>query len=214
MFSGLFCPLCQALSRTGTPLCKGCLDMFDREARRMPASRSTASGCTVQGFFRYQGISRDIFHMAKFSGHRSLGDFLISRGLERIPAMEKVSLWVPVPPDHGRLLQRGLSIPDRMAWRLSRLTDIPCHLDGEPPLPGSEQKSMSRHLRAQRYAGRWGKPLWKRAGKKISGVVIVDDLVTTGETLSSFESSLVDQGATVLYAVALFDAPLRLGEEA
>ncbi|MHB1925947.1 MAG: ComF family protein [Leptospirillum sp.] len=187
--------------------------MFDREARQMPASRSTASGCTVQGVFRYQGISRDIFHMVKFSGHRSLGDFLISRGLERIPAMEKVSLWVPVPPDHGRLLQRGLSIPDRLAWRLSRLTDIPCHLDGEPPLPGSEQKSMSRHLRAQRYAGRWGKALWNRAGKKISGVVIVDDLVTTGETLSSFESSLVDQGATVLYAVALFDAPLRLEEE-
>jgi competence protein ComFC len=187
--------------------------MFDREAGRMPVSRSTASGCTVQGVFRYEGISRDIFHMAKFSGHRSLADFLISRGLKRIPAMDKVSLWVPVPPDHFRLLQRGLSIPDRMAWRLSRLTDIPCHLDGEPPLPGSEQKSMPRHLRAQRYAGRWGNTLRNRAGKKVSGVVIIDDLVTTGETLSSFERSLVEQGATVLYAVALFDAPLRLEEE-
>lgn len=187
--------------------------MFECESGRMPASRSTASGCTVQGVFRYEGISRDIFHMAKFSGHRSLGDFLISRGLVRIPSLEKVSLWVPVPPDHCRLLQRGLSIPDRMAWRLSRLTDIPCHLDGEPPLPGSEQKSMSRHLRAQRSAGRWRNALRNQAGKRISGVVIVDDLVTTGETLSSFENSLVGQGATVLYAIALFDAPLRVEEE-
>lgn len=213
MLSGLFCPLCKAFSRTGTPLCKGCLAIFVRETQRVPAERSSSAGFTVQGVFLYEGISREIFHMAKFSGHRPLADFLISRGLARISVLEKVSLWVPVPPDRGRLLQRGLSIPDRMAWRLSRLTDIPCHLEGAPPMPGLEQKSMSRHSRARRDDGRWGEAGWTGSRKKISGVVILDDLVTTGETLFSFARSLERQGATVLHAIALFDAPLRLEEE-
>ena len=212
MLFGLSCRLCQAFSRTGTPLCFRCLEQFFRETRRFPPARPASGGFPVRGLFRYEGIAREIFGLAKFQGDRSLADFLIDRGMERMPFPSGVHLWIPVPPDKRRLLLRGFSLPDRMAWRLERLTGIPCTLDGGPPRAQREQKSLDRSGRLARI--RHGETFGGAYPSiRMSGVTILDDLVTTGGTIQSFAAFLLSRGARIVQAVALFDAPLRVGEE-
>ena len=211
MIFGLSCPLCRAFARTGTPLCSRCLEQFLQETRRLPPMRADLGDFPVRGLFRYDGIAREIFGLAKFRGDRALGDFLIDRGLERLPYPSGIRLWVPVPPDKRRLLFRGISMPDRIAWRLERLTGIPCALDGTSPFAEREQKRLSRPGRLAEIHHR-GWSGGKFPSHRLSGVAILDDLVTTGGTLRSFSAFLQKNGARIIQAITLFDAPLRIEE--
>lgn len=130
--------------RTGTPLCSRCLDTFERETRHCPDERANIDDYSVQGLFRYEGIAREVFGLAKFGGNRALADFLIERGMMRLSYPSDVHLWVPVPPERTRLLDRGFSLPDRMAWRIGKLTGIPCAIDGSSLHAEKEQKKLDR----------------------------------------------------------------------
>ena len=211
MFFGLSCPLCRAFARTGTPLCSRCLERFLLETLRLPPMRADLGDFPVRGLFRYDGIAREIFGLAKFQGDRALADFLIDRGTERLPYPSGIRLWVPVPPDKRRLLSRGFSMPDRIAWRLERLTGIPCALDGTAPFAEREQKRLSRPGRLAEIHHR-GWSGGKFPSHRLSGVAILDDLVTTGGTLRSFSAFLQKNGARIIQAITLFDAPLRVEE--
>ncbi len=198
--------------RTGTPLCFQCLLKFERETQNFPDERADFEEFSVRGLFRYEGIAREMFGLAKFGGDRALADFLIHWGMKRFPDPSDVHLWVPVPPERTRLLERGFSLPDRIAWRVGKLTGIPCAIDGTTLRTKKEQKRLDR-------SGRLSESLHREwfGGRlppcQSSGVAILDDLITTGGTIRSFASFLRKRGARIVRAIALFDAPLRVQRE-
>ena len=209
---GLSCPLCRAFVRTGTPLCIRCLATFERETRHCPDERANVDDYIVQGMFRYEGIAREMFGLAKFGGNRALADFLIERGIMRLAYPSDVHLWVPVPPERTRLLVRGFSLPDRMAWRIGMLTGIPCAIDGSSLHAEKEQKKLDRPGRlSERLHREWSGGRFSPHHR--SGVAILDDLVTTGGTIRSFATFLRKKGARIVRAITLFDAPLRVERE-
>lgn len=201
------CRVCTNPRVAELPLCTPCLERFDRETTDRPPVRLSPEGCPIRASFWYEGFPREMFLLAKFQGDRAIADFLIGKAFGRLGSPDGIRLWLPVPPDTGRLLRRGIFLPDRMAYRFSRLTGIPWSAEGGRPRTGAESKFMGKTERSSMGEDRWISLPGSTPGQ---GVCLLDDLVTTGETLRSFFRFRRRQGDHVIMASTLFDSRLRL----
>ncbi len=117
------------------------------------------------------------------------------------PILKHVDLIVPVPTSRDRAGARGGSIPYSLAVTLQDVLAVPmraciqlvAEYDGHAVVSGeARSQALSRAWRAERT------PILER-----SAVLLVDDIVTTGTTLSVAAELLIEAGARVVYAVAL-----------
>ena len=187
------------------PLCTSCLDRFDRENFGVPEPRTLEGGLVLQSAFRYEGFSRALFLKAKFLGDRVLADFLISAAFPRIPCLFDARVLIPVPADRDRLIKRGISLPDRMAYRFSRLTGYPWTPEGALPATSLEIKFLDRKGRSARRE-RWSAMAIRKPIPN-DGLVLLDDLATTGQTLISFHDFWTSKGYGISGSATLFDVP-------
>lgn len=198
------CRMCERSRHRSYPLCAGCLDRFAREADDVPDPREVEGRLLLHSAFRYEGFPRDLFLKAKFSGDRALADFLISAAFPRIPPLFHVRILIPVPPFRRRLVKRGFSLPDRMAYRFSRLSGRPWTTEGVYPSSGRQTKFLDRKGRADR-GSRWSAAPAGRIPPE--GLFLLDDLAATGQTLLSFRDFWESMGYAVTGSAALFDVP-------
>jgi predicted amidophosphoribosyltransferase len=117
---------------------------------------------------------------------------------------------VPVPPDPLRLRIRGFDAAEEIARSLARITE----LEVEPCL---EREPARRQVGRQRHA-RIGDPPRVRAWRTPPRcVALVDDVWTTGATLSACAEALREAGAERVVALTLAHAtlttPLARGAE-
>ena len=106
---------------------------------------------------------------------------------------------VPVPMHWTRRLARGASSADTLAARVAAALGIPSRpllvrtrsTRMQNELPASERRANVRHA--------------FRAGKGAAGrrLLLVDDVTTTGGTLSACRAALVAAGAEAVYAAAV-----------
>lgn len=203
------CRFCGKSRRFETPLCDECLKKFDEAAQDIPPVRLTEERFLIHIAFWYEGFLRELFLMAKFQADRSIADFLIRKSFTRLGLSDDIGVWLPVPPDPGRLMQRGIALPDRMAYRFSRLTGIPWSPEGGRPGMDAESKFMKRIERLSRRGEERWSPLQSVSGFSGKDVCLLDDLVTTGETLLSFSRFRRREGDHVVMAAALFASRFR-----
>jgi competence protein ComFC len=198
------CRMCERSRHRSYPLCANCLERFAREADDAPSPRVVEGKLLLHSAFRYAGFPRDLFLKAKFSRDRALADFLISAAFPRMSPLFHVRILIPVPPVRRRLVKRGFSLPDRMAYRFSRLSGRPWTTEGVYPASGRQTKFLDRKGRAHRR-GRWS----ASPGGRIpgDGLFLLDDLAATGHTLLSFRDFWVSRGYAVSGSAALFDVP-------
>ncbi len=209
---GFSCRFCGKARRSGSPLCAACLMEFDQATLGRPPVRPSRDGCPIVSSFWYEGFPRTLFLQAKFQGDRAIADFLIGKAFSRLGDPGGIGLWLPIPPDPGRLLQRGICLQDRMAYRFSRLTGIPWSSEGGRPRPGRQSKFLDKEERSFRNDERW-EPVSGSTRAPVRGVCLLDDLVTTGGTLFSFGRFRKAQGDQVVMAATLFDSRLRRNGE-
>lgn len=105
---------------------------------------------------------------------------------------------VPVPPQRARLVQRGLHLPDLLAASL------------EDPKGGRRvvRALHRRDLQAPRRADRSELPVFAASGRPTGApcAVLLDDVVTSGQTLERAAAALRDAGWQVRGALCLADA--------
>jgi predicted amidophosphoribosyltransferase len=96
-----------------------------------------------------------------------------------------------VPPDGDRSLRRGHHPPARLARELGRRWELPVGPTLERTRPLRPQRGLGRDERRRNVRGAF------RATGPVSGpVVIVDDVYTTGATVSAAASALRGAGAS------------------
>src|SRR5579859_1927103 len=210
----LFPPKCIGCQCRGTPLCRGCRPelpylprsvCFRCASRRFGAAR--CRGCPrlsstlswVRAPFAYSGAARTAVLNLKFRSGRYLvplmGDFLCPplRGAQ-------VDLVVPVPLSPTRLRERGFN----QALLLAQHVALAQRLVLAPQALTREDRKSQHTLNA---AGR----LRNLAGafqcvdpRAVSGkrVLLVDDVVTTGATVSACADTLAEAGASAVCALA------------
>jgi ComF family protein len=183
-----YCPVCGIpyFAETSPPhLCGDCLsDMhhFDR---------ARATGL-------YRGLIREILHRFKYGGQtflvRPLADMLTAPGKE-LAWQHKIDLIVPVPLHSRRLRQRGFNQASLLARRLGSALRISVDYSSLKRTRWTDpQTGLSRRQRAANVKGAFSlKSTEKLKGK---GILLLDDVLTTGETVNQCTRVLKNGGAS------------------
>ena len=198
------CPYCQRVldipRAPVCPICQASLPWLEGAAgeRRI----SSADGCFSP--LAYGEAVRTAIHRYKFHRVRALGrpfGVLMAQCLgERLPQGADLVCWAPL--SRKRLRERGFNQAELMAREVGRLLSIPAGPVLEKvkdTRPQSElEEESARQANAQgAYALIPGAGL---AGKR---VVLVDDVVTSGATLSECAALLRQAGAEQVFCLTL-----------
>lgn len=222
-----YCVLCgRAVASAGPgsgPLCPACVAALDAEAypgqtgasggvrcdrcgKPLLAELRTCLRCRASepGFdsayplFPYSGLARRVVLAYKAASRRSLAPFLADRlgeaSRERYPGLP----LVPVPPRPGKLRRKGWDQVELLARELERRHVRVIRLLSRSG--GSEQKALDLEGRRKNLKGKF----IPRASRSVPAeLVLLDDVLTTGATLSECALALKGAGARRVYALVL-----------
>ncbi|MGD9784433.1 MAG: ComF family protein [Hyphomicrobiaceae bacterium] len=154
---------------------------------------------------RYDGVMRQMIHDLKFHDRHDAVE-LLARWMQEAGGelLETADVLVPVPLHRLKLLQRRFNQAAVLTVELSRSA-------GRPAAPlalvraraTQRQLGLTRDQRQSNVAGAFEVP--RRRQPEIAGrrVLLVDDVITTGATVSAAARKLLDAGAVSVDVLAL-----------
>ena len=153
----------------------------------------------VRAAYIYEGALRDAVHRFKFGGKKSyaavMGDRMLPL-LERLEARPQVISWVPTSAE--RLRKRGYDQAQVLAEYIAGRAGLPCRRLLTRRRSGKQSNLGNKAARVANAAGAF------RTAEDVSGlsILLVDDVVTTGATLSECARVLLTEGASEVRACA------------
>ena len=157
---------------------------------------------SLRSLYRFQGPIRDAVHALKYRGVRAAAErlgHLMAGYLERNPVPADV--LIPVPLHRRRLRSRGYNQSALLAREISKLTGLPVQDDlllrvgNSPP----QVEILGRDERRNNVSGNFA----CRNDATSLTPLLIDDVATTGSTLSECASVLRRGGADTVYALTL-----------
>ena len=202
---------CAGCGREGDPICAACRPSLDARLDLPPGVPLGLPADLPEGLLQlewcapFSGVVRDALHQLKYGGERRLAGPLgdaIGRRWSRAGAGG--DLLVPVPVHRDRASQRGYDQAVLLARASGRTLGLPVVEALERWQATVAQFQLDRRARATNVAGAF-RPLPTGALDAVRGrwVVLVDDVMTTGATLSACATVLLDSGALAVSAVTV-----------
>lgn len=214
----IFPPECAACGEPGYRLCLTCQKKINfinyespnhEDLEHQMKSKRDRRGHFVPAFCSdsrhlayYEGVLRECVHSLKYNENRGLGE-LFSRWLAALISQAgwRVDLAIPVPLSEQRFKARGYNqsaliakpLAARLgtlynAFGLKRILDTPSQVG----LSAEERRRNVTHAFAA-----------EGAIIRSRSVLLVDDVMTTGSTLSACANALSQAGAHAVYAVTV-----------
>ncbi|MFW5714074.1 MAG: ComF family protein [Brevefilum sp.] len=212
----IFPPECAACGEPGYRLCLRCQDKihFTTEGRKNHTEGGIAAGkqsgrehhfvpqdCVGSRHLAYyEGVIRECIHALKYDENRGMGE-LISRWLALLIKETgwSIDLIMPVPLSYQRLQERGYNQAALIAKPLAARLRKPYRAYGLKRVQDTpSQVGLSAEERRVNVAGAFN------ADPNIVGlktILLVDDVMTTGSTLSACAQALLRARANSVYAV-------------
>jgi ComF family protein len=207
------CGLCwERIERISGSCCRLCGLPFSEfasiRADRRPVGRSLCGRCRrrvpafsyARSAARYGEVTREALHAFKFGGRRALaaplGDLLAEMGTPRLPIGDP-DLLVPVPLHPRRERERGFNQSLLLARRLGHTWRLPVRADVlERTVATAPQTELTREARRTNVRGAFA----LRRPELVAGrhVIVVDDVFTTGSTVSACALCLKRGGASAV----------------
>jgi ComF family protein len=200
------CPGCGA---EGQPICASCLPALDARLD-LPAGVPIGLPSDVpppllqlEWCAPFTGVIRTALHELKYSGEKRLAVPLgeaIARRWRRVGAGGDV--LVPVPVHRERARRRGYDQAELIAEAAAAALDLPAAPVLERARNTIAQFDLDRRERATNVAGAFQ---LKNASWALEGrwIVLIDDVVTTGATLTACAEPLLQAGAVGVSAVTV-----------
>jgi predicted amidophosphoribosyltransferase len=192
--AGLVPPLCAACGRS----CRSDAVVCTRCARRLAAAEPL-SGSGPPGIDRawssapHEGVARDLVTALKFRRLLPVAELMADRIQWLAPAALLGGAVVPVPAAPLRSLRRGFDPAAELATALAHRLEAPL----QPCLARGGGRQVGR-----RRAERIGHPPHVRANDEAPrSALLVDDVLTTGATLSACAHALRSAGTVRVVAV-------------
>ena len=207
---------CCGCGREGIILCSQCVDGLERLASpycRICAAPGVDGVCrwclqyprgfeSLRSAFKFEGPLREAIHALKYRGVRASAEALsglMGEYLDRNPV--SVDAIVPVPLHSRRLRSRGYNQSSLLARGVGNHLDLPVSetlllrtKDARPQI-----EAQTRVERRNNVSGGF------RCREDASGltILLIDDVATTGSTLSECAFALKAAGASRVYALTL-----------
>ena len=169
----------------------------EREREDLPREGPAAQCVVAHTLWRYADPADRVVIGFKYGGDAGVARLWAARVAGGLPAVDAL---IPMPMHAQRLADRGQNPAEVMARALAR------HLPGRPPLlraiktrMTARQQGLDRNGRLANVAGAY------RIDQRLDGmrVLLVDDVLTTGASLSALAEAALAAGAAEVSAVAM-----------
>lgn len=148
---------------------------------------------------------RELIHVYKFQHRKYLKYFFTSMAKQFIQSYlsrEAFDMVLPVPAGQDRRLERGFNPPELISEEIAKDLELP-HRPAELRRTRSEssQALLAKPGRKQNVKGAFSV---KRQGSfHLKRLLLIDDILTTGETASECARTLKNAGAASVTVLAL-----------
>jgi len=188
-------PLCATCGRTCRPEATLCTRCSRRLAEADPLEGGGAPGLDrAWSSASHEGVARDLVAALKFRRLLPVADLIADRVQWLAPSTILSGTIVPVPTAPMRSALRGFDPAAEIAAALAERTELP--LEACLVRRGGGRQVGKR--RAQRIGH---PPVIQARGKVPRSVLLIDDVLTTGATLSSCARALRSSGAIRVTAI-------------
>ena len=188
----IFATLCAGCNQPGTALCNRC-----RFSLASAPSQVTETG--VMAALPFEGVARQVVHGLKYRNRRQVARQLARLMVRRV-RLGRVDVVTWAPTSGARARSRGYDQAELLARAVAAELGVPCRR----MLYRSHGASQTGHTRAQRLQG----PSFRaRIGRSQLRVLLVDDVVTTGATLTAARNALLLAGVGVVHSLAAAATP-------
>ena len=190
-----FATLCAGCNQPGSTLCNRC--------RFSLASASTrVSDTGIAAALPFEGVARQVVHGLKYRNRRAVARQLARLMVGRV-RVGKVDVVTWAPTSAARARQRGYDQAELLARAVAAELGVPCRR----LLYRRHGAPQAGHTRAERLHG----PSFRaRSGRQHLRVLLVDDVVTTGATLSAARDALLQAGVGTVLCLAAAATPSAL----
>ena len=193
------CVFCGCVVSPGARICGKCAEEAVRtgEVRYMNLS-ADGENIKCAALYAYRGVVRKSIVDFKFTGRRECAGFYAQKLAEQIPESfpgVRFDAVVSVPISAERKRKRGYNQSELLAKELARLLCVPYLPLLQKEKDNLPQHSLPKGMRCENVRG-----VYTFCGKKqdVSGrpILLVDDIVTTGNTLHECSRLLKRAGVT------------------
>ena len=152
----------------------------------------------------YNGPARACLHALKYDGERRLVEPLAEIMAQRwARAGIGGDVLVPVPVHAARKRQRGFDQAELLARGIGRVLGLPVVPAVRRASKTTAQHQLGRSARAANVGHAFARDPACDAAVRGRWAVLIDDLTTTGATLSGCAAALYESGAVAVSALAL-----------
>jgi ComF family protein len=185
---------CAHCRKLGTPLCDTC--MASIHFKVLTAKSDLVPHYTSTAHLHGSPALRSAIHALKYSGVRALAPILATSMRDALvahPVLSENPILMPVPMWPSRQQERGYNQAHELAHHLGLLCALEVRADlvARTRNTQSQVSSATRDQRIAHMNGAFSCPV----APSSRPIVIIDDVITTGATVSACRQALLDAGA-------------------
>ena len=199
--SDLLCRACfEALPEVGSPVCGRCGMPTAFETFVCEECKNVDFGFeSARAPLRYEGVGKEIVHALKYRGYIRVADRLAAPLMVGVlDEGHRFDAVVPVPLHRSRLRRRGFNQAELLARGVAQKINAPVSDTLEVVRRTRDQVDLSATERRENVAG-----AFSPRGRVRGTILLIDDVFTTGATMSSCAEGLLHAGATEVHALSL-----------
>ncbi len=196
----VFPPLCWCCGRVDVRSCVDCLRALQAAPLQVTARRAdkldmeSATGPHV-------GLLQSAVQALKYEGYKELAEPLAERLINALRWLDwSFDIILPIPLHSERLRERGYNQAELLADRVAVELGLFCATDCVARVRNTEQQAQLRGAERRSNVKGAFEVVTDVAGLRI---LLVDDVVTSGETLNECASELRKHGAAAVYGIAV-----------
>lgn len=194
-----FPPVCPGCDRRGVAPCAECVAQLGRPPDAPPPLGLDA----VVALFAFEGIGSHLIKAIKYANHRDALRWMSVGLAALVPPGADVVTWVPTTT--GRRRTRGYDQGELIARLVARHLGVPCRA----LLRRTDDRSQTGSSLDERRRG----PALTPRGSSAHAVLLVDDVRTTGASLSAAATTLRVAGARFVVGATLAATPAARSSE-